>query len=89
MGKRYAVLYGANGVKDDFRTLGGAQKFAQAKADSMGKAVEVDKITTYPNARAGETDWSQRAVKTVKPSGNAPKKRRGGEFGGFDNPFGF
>lgn len=66
MPEKYAVLYGENGV-EQFRKKERAEDFAQKKANKMRKSVSIDKIRTYPQAKAGETEFSQRQIKEVKP----------------------
>lgn len=66
MGVRYAVLYGPHGVKG-FNKLKNANRFARKLADRSLQTVEVDKITTYPRAKAGQVDFSQRHHKYVHP----------------------
>ena len=70
MGKRYAILYGKTGVKN-FRKRERAVEWGKKKANQTGKAVDLDRITTYPKAKPGMTDWSQKTVATIKP-----KKKR-------------
>ena len=67
MAKTYVVLYGQRGVKDGFRSRKSAQDYAQKKANSMKKPVTIDRFTTYPKAKAGMTDWSQKHHATVNP----------------------
>lgn len=71
--KTYSVLYGANGVKEGFKTKNKAAIFAQKKANSMKQKVLVDRITEYRTPKkpvrgyGGVIDWSQTTVRTVKP----------------------
>jgi len=67
----YVVLYGKRGVKDGFRKLERAKAWAQTKADKLGKKVYIDRVTTYPNAKRGMVDWSQRHQCYINP-----KKRK-------------
>lgn len=67
MGRRYAVLWGQRGSKG-FYKLPRAKEFARKKANKLGKSVEIDRITTYPKAKAGQVDWSQKYYSTVKPT---------------------
>ena len=66
MTTRYAILYGSKGVKD-FRKKSNALKFGIKKSNILRKMVYLDKITTYPKARVGMTDFTQRTVKIIKP----------------------
>lgn len=70
MAKKYVALFGKQGTKD-FRKVKRARAFAQSKANKTGKTVEIDRVTTYPKARPGQTDFSQRHHAYVKP-----KRRR-------------
>lgn len=70
MGKRYAVLWKKRGVKG-FIKLNRAKAFAKTKANKIKAKVSIDKITTYPKAKPGMVDWSQKHYMYVKP-----KKRK-------------
>jgi len=71
----YAVLYGQRGIKDGFRSKQRALAFAKKKANKTKKSVDLDRITTYPRAKAGQTDWSQTTIKTIKPDRKKKKSR--------------
>jgi len=71
MGKEYAVLWGARGVKEGFENPAKAREFAKRKAYELGEKVEIDVLQDYPS---GE-DYSQRHHSFVKPPKQAPKKR--------------
>ena len=71
---RYAVMIGDNDTQG-FRSLPRAKLFAQRLANKSGKKVVIDKITDYPNAKVGETDWSQGFLMNVSPKKQALKTK--------------
>jgi len=67
MAIKYAVLFGVDGV-EEFGKLPMARAFAKKKANELGEEVTVDKVTTYPDAKPGQVDWSQKYFTSVKPT---------------------
>jgi len=68
----YVVLYGMEGVSEEFRSLPEAKARANILKEIYAD-VEIDKITDYPGAKPGESDWSQSHLMTI--SGRSPEQQ--------------